>query len=80
MAVADGTIAVGGKQDDEQAVGAELFDEESGRWMVLPHPMALYRHSTCMISVLASALSGPAKVVGAMSAREPTLVGSITIK
>jgi len=34
----------------------ELFDEESGRWLILPHPMAHLRLSTQLASLPASAL------------------------
>ena len=35
---------------------AELFDEESGRWATLPHPMAQPRASAQLVSLPASAL------------------------
>ena len=39
---------------------AELFDEESGRWLALPHPMAQLRASTQLVSLPASALQAAA--------------------
>ena len=39
---------------------AELFDEESGRWLPLPHPMAAPRLSTQLVSLPASALQAAA--------------------
>ena len=41
VAVAGGMIAIGG--EDEGAVAAELFDEESRRWLALPHQLAVPR-------------------------------------
>lgn len=41
VAVAGGMIAIGG--EDEGAVAAELFDEESRRWLALPHRLAVPR-------------------------------------
>jgi hypothetical protein len=38
----------------------ELFDEESGRWLALPHPMAESRSWTRLVSVPASALMASA--------------------
>jgi hypothetical protein len=43
---------------------AELFDEESGRWLALPHPMAEPRRWTQLVSVPASALLASAASTG----------------
>ena len=60
VAVAGGLLAVGGtpnEPDDEgSAAPDELFDEASGRWFELPHPMAEPRYETCAVSLPASAL------------------------
>ena len=34
----------------------DLFDEDSGRWLTLPHPMAQPRYDTQVVSLPASAL------------------------
>ena len=39
---------------------AELFDEEGGRWLALPHPMAQPRLATQLVSLPASALQAAA--------------------
>ena len=44
---------------------AELFDEESGQWLALPHPMAQPREYTQLISLPASALQAAAAAAGA---------------
>jgi hypothetical protein len=56
--VAGGMIMVG----DETA---ELFDEESGRWLTLPHPMAAPCLTTQLISLPASALQEAAAAASA---------------
>eukprot|EP01045_Picozoa_sp_COSAG04_P016879 COSAG04_NODE_1449_length_6694_cov_8.506748_2_plen_259_part_00 len=64
VAVAGGMVAVGGGYNDDSP--AELFDEASGRWFVLPHPMVEPR-TRCAASVLslpAAALSA-ARAAGA---------------
>ena len=55
VAVAGGLLAVGGNED----VPNELFDEETGRWFELPHPMADPRYSTSLVSLPAAALAPP---------------------
>ena len=57
LAVAGGLLAVGGAFD---AVPNELFDEASGRWFELPHPMAEPRLRSYVVSIPASALAPPA--------------------
>ena len=42
------------------ALTAELFDEESGRWLALPHPMAQRRGATQLVCLPASALRAAA--------------------
>ena len=61
-------LAVGGITDGEQpdVLFDELFDEASGRWFELPHPMAEPRRSTSLVSLPAAALAAPA--VGAAAA------------
>ena len=54
--VAGGLVAVGGPSDAPN----ELYDEASGRWFELPHPMAQLRVSTCVVSLPAAALAPPA--------------------
>ena len=39
---------------------AGLFDEESGRWLTLPHPLAHARAVTQLVSLPASALQAAA--------------------
>ena len=66
---AGGLLAVGGVRKD--AVGNvppdELFDEASGRWFELPHPMFQPRSSASVVSLPAAALAPPA-VPGAAAA------------
>ena len=50
MAVAGGLLAVGG------ITAPELYEEESGRWVTLPHAMAEKRSATGLVSVPAAAL------------------------
>ena len=49
--VAGGIVAAGMEKVD-------LFDEESGRWLTLPHPMTEPRLITQLVSLPASALQG----------------------
>ena len=60
-------LAVGGITDAEQpdVLFDELFDEASGRWFELPHPMAQPRRSTYVVSLPASALAPPAPAAAA---------------
>eukprot|EP01045_Picozoa_sp_COSAG04_P000873 COSAG04_NODE_25_length_37336_cov_18.966941_17_plen_534_part_00 len=58
VAVAGGFVVVGGAHGP--GVPNELFDEESGRWFVLPHAMAQPRASLSAVSLPASALAPPA--------------------
>ena len=55
-AVAGGMLAVGGRND----APAELFDEASGRWFELPHPMAEARLVCAAVSLPVAALAAPA--------------------
>ena len=48
---AGGLVAVGGSRTAPN----ELFDEASGRWFELPHPMAQPRWTTCAVSLPAAA-------------------------
>ena len=43
----------------------ELFDEASGRWFELPHPMAEPRSEARLVSLPAAALAAPAPAAGA---------------
>ena len=63
VTVAGGLLAVGGSNMPP----AELFDEASGRWFELPHPMAEPRRDTSVVSLPAAALA-PAPVAGAAAA------------
>ena len=42
----------------------DLFDEERGRWLALPHPMAQPRGATQLVSLPASALQAAAVGAG----------------
>ena len=53
VAVAGGLLVLGGDAN----AGNELFDEASGRWFQLPHPMAEPRAVCCAVSLPASALA-----------------------
>ena len=55
-------VVIGGRHLDE------LFDEASGRWFELPHPMAHPRNSTRVVSIPASALEAPPAAAGAAAA------------
>eukprot|EP01045_Picozoa_sp_COSAG04_P010048 COSAG04_NODE_603_length_12170_cov_2.393836_11_plen_375_part_00 len=57
VAVAGGLLAVGGKDDFQGSAPVELFDEASGRWFALPHPMARTRSQCCAVSLPAAALA-----------------------
>ena len=67
--MAGGLLAVGGARAD--AAGGlppdELFDDGSGRWFELPHPMAEPRRDTAVVPLPAAALV-PAPVAGAAAA------------
>ena len=65
-------LAVGGITDGEQpdVLFDELFDEASGRWFELPHPMAQPRRQACVVSLPAAALAPPA-AAGAGAAAAP---------
>eukprot|EP01045_Picozoa_sp_COSAG04_P018824 COSAG04_NODE_1771_length_5618_cov_50.466932_7_plen_362_part_00 len=67
VAVAGGMLAVGcARKDDEGNIPPdELFDEASGRWFELPHPMAQPRRFTCAVSLPAAALAPPAAAAAA---------------
>jgi hypothetical protein len=52
MAVAGGLLAVGGGH-----TMSELYDEETGRWLTLPHKMVEERITVGSVSVSAAALS-----------------------
>ena len=59
MAVAGGLLAVGG------GVAAELYDEGSGRWVMLPHAVVQPRGAAGLISVPAGALGASAAAAAA---------------
>ena len=50
VAVVGGMLVVGGNLDTP----AELFDEASGRWFELPHPMTEPRHRAQAVSLPAA--------------------------
>eukprot|EP01047_Picozoa_sp_COSAG01_P028590 COSAG01_NODE_1926_length_8882_cov_24.713651_2_plen_87_part_00 len=52
--VAGGMLILGGNATDESAAEAELFDEESRRWLKLPHGMGTW--FAAVVSVPAVAL------------------------
>ena len=72
VAVAGGLLAVGAQQD---GAPNELFDEASGRWFELPHPMAQPRFSCTAVSLPAAALAPPAGAAAAAAAQWPTAAG-----
>jgi hypothetical protein len=49
VAVLGGMVAVGG---DQRVAAAELFDEESGRWIALPHAMAASRDVSASVVLM----------------------------
>ena len=58
-----GLLAVGSNIVDTPN---ELFDEASGRWFALPHPMAQPRRCVQLVSLPAAAMTaGAAAAVGA---------------
>ena len=60
VAVAGGLVAVGGcpsNSSNQFQPTDELFDEASGRWFELPHPMAEPRIVAVAVSLPASALA-----------------------
>ena len=67
-----GLLAVGGADEDDHDAPDELFDEASGRWLALPHPMAQPRRFACVVSMPASALMAP------LAVGEPADVGAAT--
>ena len=69
VAVAGGLLTVGGNK----TVPNELFDEASGRWFELPHPMAEARRVCKVVSLPAAALTPPpaAPAAGAAAATAP---------
>ena len=69
LAVAGGLLAVGGAAPDYlgNLPPAELFDEASGRWFELPHPMAQPR-TTCSAIPLPAAVLAPAPAAAALPA------------
>ena len=53
-------------EEDEEMPADELFDEASGRWFALPHPMAQPRRCVQLVSLPAAAVTaGAAAAVGA---------------
>ena len=61
VAVAGGLLAVGGAHRDAEANMApdELFDEASGRWFELPHPMAQPRPVARVVSLPPAPAANP---------------------
>ena len=55
IAVAGGLLAVGGGHNIMSM--SELYDEETGRWLTLPHKMVEERITVGSVSVSAAALS-----------------------
>jgi len=69
VAVAGGLLAVG---SNELGAPNQLFDEGSGRWFALPHPMAEPRISTRAVSLPVAALTAPpAAAAGGAAAAAP---------
>jgi len=66
VAVADSLLAMGGAFGNPLD---ELFDEASGRWFELPHPMAEPRSSFTAVSLPVSALSLPAAAAAGAAAQ-----------
>jgi hypothetical protein len=61
VAVAGGIVVAGGDRPE-----AELFDEASGAWLMLPHPMAARRRGMVFTTLpAASNLDGRAMAAGA---------------
>ena len=52
----------------QEAVPDELFDEASGRWFELPHPMAEPRNEAHVVSLPAAALAPPTAAAAAANA------------
>jgi len=76
VAVRGGMLVVGGVPPGEDLEPPydpippdELFDEASGRWFELPHPMVEPRQQTCVVSLPVAALTAPA--AGAAAAAAP---------
>ena len=66
--MAGGLLAVGGalRDDEGNLPPDELFDEASGQWFELPHPMAEPRSSIRLVSLPAAAVTaGAAAAAGA---------------
>ena len=63
VAVAGGLLAVGGADAPD-----ELFDEASGRWFELPHPMLQPRGEARLVSLPAAALAPTAGAAGVAAA------------
>ena len=64
--VAGGLVAIGGTDNAHN----ELYDEESGRWFALPHPMAEPRTTTTAVALPAAALAPVATAAGAAATAE----------
>eukprot|EP01045_Picozoa_sp_COSAG04_P027891 COSAG04_NODE_4188_length_2245_cov_4.831911_1_plen_522_part_00 len=64
VAVAGGLLAIGG----HPTAPNELFDEASGRWFELPHPMIEPRSLACLVPLPAAALAAAAAAAGAAAA------------
>ena len=64
VAVSGGLLAVGGGRPGAERNGGmppdELFDEASGRWFELPHPMTQPRSDAVVVSLPTAALAAAA--------------------
>ena len=67
VAVAGGMLAAGGMVG-AAALPDGLYDEASGRWFALPHPMAQPRARCDLVSLPAAALLAPAPAGAAAAA------------
>ena len=73
VAVAGGLLAVGGARLEGNVPPDELFDEASGRWFELPHPMAQPRILANLVPLPVAALApaAPAAAAAAGAAGAP---------
>ena len=73
--MAGGLLVVGGYTQTavspSETAPAELFDEASGRWFELPHPMAQARSGCSVVSLPAAALEPALAAAGGAAAAGP---------